>query len=124
MIVNKSGVGSATPSVLIVALAFFLPSKWDMTKSSPALLNWKTGANDGKINIKLYLPGIIMKFICFVLMLPLAFVLFKIINETKLLGLILTSDSGWYHNIMLTIYLSSKDATGSAQKNEKVASEN
>ena len=98
MIVNKSGVGSATPSVLIVALAFFLPSKWDMTKSSPALLNWKTGANDGKINIKLYLPGIIMKFICFVLMLPLAFVLFKIINETKLLGLILTSDSGWYHN--------------------------
>ena len=74
MIVNKSGVGSATPSVLIVALAFFLPSKWDMTKSSPALLNWKTGANDGKINIKLYLPGIIMKFICFVLMLPLAFV--------------------------------------------------
>ena len=97
MIVNKSGVGSATPSVLIVALAFFLPSKWDMTKSSPALLNWKTGANDGKINIKLYLPGIIMKFICFVLMLPLAFVLFKIINETKLLWLILTSDLGWYH---------------------------
>ena len=51
MIFNKSGVGSATPSVLIVALAFFLPSKWDMTKSSPALLNWKTGTNDGKINI-------------------------------------------------------------------------
>ena len=44
MIFNKSGVGSATPSVLIVALAFFLPSKWDKTKSSPALLNWKIGA--------------------------------------------------------------------------------
>ena len=42
---NKSGVGSATPSVLIVSLAFFLPSKWDRTKSSPALLNWKIGAN-------------------------------------------------------------------------------
>ena len=48
MIFNKSGVGSATPSVLIVAMAFFLPSKWDRTQSSPALLNWKIGASDGK----------------------------------------------------------------------------
>ena len=61
MIVNKSGVGSATPSVLIVALAFFLPSKWDMTKSSPALLNWKTGANDGKINITLDLQSLLAR---------------------------------------------------------------
>ena len=41
-----SGVGSATPSVVIVALAFLLPSKWDRTKSSPALLDWKTGDNE------------------------------------------------------------------------------
>ena len=105
MIVNKSGVGSATPSVLIVALAFFLPSKWDMTKSSPALLNWKTGANDGKINITLDLQSLLARnnnevyLLCFNASNCFCLSLFKIINETKLLGLILTSDLGWYHNV-------------------------
>ena len=45
---HDSGVGSATPSVLIVALAFLLPSKWNKNKPAPALLDWKTGVNDGK----------------------------------------------------------------------------
>ena len=39
----RLGVGSAPPGVLIVALAFLLPSKWDKNKTSPALLDWRTG---------------------------------------------------------------------------------
>ena len=39
---TKSRISSATPAVFIVALAFLLPRQFNLEKSSPALLDWKT----------------------------------------------------------------------------------
>ena len=48
------GVDSATPGILVVALAFILPSKLDRTQSSPALLDWQTGNNMDNVSLDIF----------------------------------------------------------------------